>query len=172
MRFFYGVLAGLLFFGGSICWAEPPQQAKAEMINTQGEKIGTALLTEVPGGVKIALKVSQLPPGIHAFHIHAAGKCEPPDFKTAGGHFNPEGREHGHQNPEGAHAGDLPNIAVEPDGSAQLEVMAHGVTLGSGRNSLFPPEGTALIIHADPDDEMTDPAGNAGARIACGVIQK
>lgn len=146
------------------------QAAQAELINSQGEKVGSAMLTEGPGGVKILLKVSTLPPGLHGFHIHAVGKCDPPGFTSAGGHFNPQGKKHGLKSPEGAHAGDLPNLLVGSEGAVQVEVMAAQVTLGSGPNSLFHPGGTALVIHANPDDEMTDPAGNAGARIACGVI--
>ncbi|PYM07052.1 MAG: superoxide dismutase, partial [Candidatus Rokuibacteriota bacterium] len=101
-------------------------------------------------------------------------RCDPPDFTSAGGHFNPEGRKHGQQNPEGAHAGDLPNLTVSADGSANVELLARDVVLGSETNShsLFPPTGTSLVIHANADDGKTDPAGNAGARIACGVITR
>lgn len=148
------------------------QTAKAELHNTQGELIGTATLTEGSEGVKIMLEVSNLPAGEHGFHIHAVGKCEPPDFTSAGGHFNPHGKKHGLQNPEGSHAGDLPNLTVGSDGKAKIEVVAKEVTLGEGQHSLFHPDGTALIIHANADDEKTDPAGNAGPRIACGVIVK
>lgn len=148
------------------------QTAKAELINSKGEKIGTATFTQEAEGVKISLEVSHLPPGTHGFHIHAVGKCEPPDFKSAGAHFNPTGKKHGLQNPEGPHAGDLPNLTVGPDGTAKVEVVAKQVTLGEGKNSLLQPDGTALVIHANPDDEKTDPAGNAGDRIACGVISK
>lgn len=149
-----------------------PLKARAELRNAQGEKVGRATLTEVKGGVRIALEVSNLPPGVHAFHIHAAGKCEPPEFKSAGAHFNPYGKKHGAKNPEGKHAGDLPNLTVGADGKGRAKVVEKLVTLGSGKGSLFQPGGTSLVIHADPDDEMTDPAGNAGARIVCGVIMK
>jgi Cu-Zn family superoxide dismutase len=100
------------------------------------------------------------------------GKCDPPDFKSAGPHFNPDNKKHGSKNPDGPHAGDLPNFDVGPDGTAKVSVVAPNVTLGDGPNSLFHPEGTALVIHEKADDYMTDPAGNAGARIACGVVQK
>jgi Cu-Zn family superoxide dismutase len=152
--------------------ARAAQTAHADIINAKGEKIGTATLEPAKEGVKINLNVSQLPPGTHALHVHAVGKCDPPDFKSAGGHFNPDNKKHGSKNPEGAHAGDLPNFDVGPDGSAKVSVVAPNVTLGDGANSVFHPEGTALVIHEKADDYMTDPAGNAGARIACGVVQK
>jgi Cu-Zn family superoxide dismutase len=109
---------------------------------------------------------------LHGFHVHAVGKCEGPEFKTAGGHFNPATKEHGLENPKGAHAGDMPNLAVGPDGNGKGEFLARGATLGDGAGSLFPEGGTALVLHAAPDDMKTDPAGNAGARIACGVIER
>lgn len=171
MRKMIPVAAGLLLFGG-VAYAQTPKMAKATLVNPDGKQVGTATFEETAAGVKIRLEVSDLPPGKHAFHIHAVGKCDPPDFKSAGGHFNPLGKKHGVKNPEGHHAGDLPNIEVGPDGTGKVEVIARDVTLGPGPNSLFKPEGTALVIHADPDDDVTDPAGNAGARIACGVIRQ
>jgi Cu-Zn family superoxide dismutase len=121
--------------------------------------------------VSIALDVQNLGPGEHAFHVHQVAKCEPP-FATAGPHFNPEARKHGLQNPDGAHAGDMNNITVGADGTGKVTVVNKQVTLGAGANSLFTNGGTALVIHAKPDDMKTDPAGNAGDRIACGVIAK
>ena len=156
--------------------AEGAKMAKATLHDAQGKEVGTAFLTEVETailtreGVEIILELHDLPSGVHAFHIHSVGKCEGPDFASAGGHFNPYGKKHGMKNPEGAHAGDLQNLSVGEDGTAQAEFVTKEVTLGSGDNSLFHPEGTSVVIHANPDDEMTDPAGNAGARIACGVI--
>ncbi len=146
--------------------------AVAEFLDAKGEKIGTAELKEGGNGVEIKLDLSGLAPGKHAFHIHAAGKCEGPDFKSAGGHFNPTGKKHGKKNPEGAHLGDLGNIEVAQDGKCNCVVKAEGVTLGAGQNSLLEGEGTTLMIHEKEDDETTDPAGNAGARIACAVIKK
>ncbi len=149
-----------------------PLTAKATLVNNQGQKVGEATLTETPQGVKIALQVENLPPGVHAFHIHEKGVCASPDFVGAGGHFNPFGKHHGLQNPQGPHAGDLPSLTVGPDGRASIEAMATLVTLKEGKNSLFQPGGTSLVIHASPDDNMSDPAGNAGPRIACGAIPK
>jgi len=150
----------------------PATTAKADLADSQGKKVGTAELTQTPDGVKIALTVSGLAPGQHAFHIHAAGKCEGPDFKSAGGHFNPYNKKHGLKNPNGPHAGDMENIEVGSDGTGTAEIVNKQVTLADGPNSLFHEGGTAIVIHASPDDNVTDPAGNAGARIACGVITK
>ncbi len=143
------------------------------IVNSKGETIGDAMLTQQENGVKIKLTAENLPPGRHGFHIHDVGKCEKPDFQSAGGHFNPFKRQHGFKNPEGPHAGDLPNIEVGQDGKINTEVFASLVTLQQGKpNSLLDMDGTALMIHEKPDDYTTDPAGNAGDRIACGVIKK
>ncbi len=170
MRYTALVAGGLLLFSPVASGQASADPAKAELRNAQGEKVGSATLTAGRRGVTIALQVSNLPPGRHGFHIHAVGKCDPPGFTSAGGHFNPHGKKHGLKSPAGPHAGDLPNLMVGPDGSAKVKVVAAHVVLGAGTQSLFHPDGTALVIHADPDDEKTDPTGNAGARIACGVI--
>ncbi|HTN53256.1 MAG TPA: superoxide dismutase family protein [Anaeromyxobacter sp.] len=145
---------------------------KAVLRNAEGKEVGSAALTSAKGGVKIQVKVAGLTPGKHGIHVHAVGKCEPPDFKSAGGHLNPAGKKHGLHSPEGAHAGDLPNLSVGKDGTGKGTFTAKGATLGEGPGSLFGPEGASLVVHADPDDEKTDPAGNSGARIACGVIER
>jgi Cu-Zn family superoxide dismutase len=146
--------------------------AKADLWSTQGDQVGTAQFKEVKDGVQITLQVTNLPAGTHAFHIHTVGKCDSPDFKTAGGHFNPEGKKHGLKNPEGPHAGDMPNITVDAKGKGKVKVVNARVTLGEGANSLFHEGGTALVIHEKADDDVTDPTGGAGNRIACGVIEK
>jgi Cu-Zn family superoxide dismutase len=146
--------------------------AHAAIVDSSGKSIGTATLTESTGGVRITAALTGLPPGTHGIHIHSVGKCEAPGFTSAGGHFNPDNKQHGMKNPMGAHAGDLPNFDVAADGTASLSLLAAHVTLGGGPTSLFHDGGTALVIHANGDDYMTDPSGNSGARIACGVIQK
>jgi Cu-Zn family superoxide dismutase len=163
------VLAAALIWG---CGESPGPTAKATLANAQGQQVGEARLTETSGGVKIDLTVQNLPPGVHAFHIHEKGICAGPDFTSAGGHFNPFGKHHGMKNPQGPHAGDLPNLTVGPDGRGHAIFLDALVTLKEGKNSLFQPGGTSLVIHEKADDEMTDPAGNAGPRIACGPITK
>jgi Cu-Zn family superoxide dismutase len=163
-------VAVVLTFAAPASAAAP--SARATLRDAQGKEIGTASLSPGEGGVKIAVKVSGVSPGLHGFHVHAVGKCEGPEFKSAGGHFNPATREHGLENPRGAHAGDMPNLLVGPDGNGTGEFLARGATLGDGAGSLFPQGGTALVLHAAPDDMKTDPAGNAGARIACGVVEQ
>jgi superoxide dismutase, Cu-Zn family len=138
--------------------------------NGQGKSVGTAVLSKAANGVSIKLNVQSLSPGEHAIHVHQTAKCEGPDFKSAGGHFNPDGKHHGLQNPEGPHAGDIPNFIVDIKGRSKATVVAPNVTLEDGPHSVFTGGGTALVIHAKGDDGKTDPAGNAGDRIACGVI--
>lgn len=155
-------------------WAIPgfAQSAHADFVNAQGNKIGTAVFHPAGNGVRIDVKVSQLPPGTHGIHIHNVGKCDGPDFTSAGPHLNPTSKHHGKDNPEGPHAGDLLNIEVKSDGIAKASLLDPNVTLGSGVNSVFHEGGTALIIHAAADDYKSDPAGNSGPRIACGLITK
>jgi Cu-Zn family superoxide dismutase len=151
------------------------RQAKpvvVKLADAKGDTIGTATLSTAPGGVKIALAVKGLAPGGHAIHVHQTAKCEGPAFTSAGGHFNPEHKQHGIDNPQGPHAGDMPNFTVDSAGSSSATVVAPGITLGDGPHSVFTGGGTALVIHEKADDMKSDPAGNAGARVACGVITK
>ena len=132
----------------------------------------TALITSATSIAQQTPLSIDLPPGVHAFHFHAKAQCDAPDFKSAGPHFNPDGKKHGLENPEGHHAGDMNNFTVSTKGRAKVKVVNKDVTLGDDSHSLFSNGGTALVIHASPDDMKTDPAGNAGDRIACGVITK
>lgn len=138
-----------------------------------GKDVGMAMLSEAKGGgVSIDIDVKGLPPGEHALHFHQTAKCEAPGFTTAAGHFNPGMKKHGTQNPEGPHAGDMANFTVAANGTAKTTIVNKNVTLGAGPNSLFTDGGTALMIHGAADDMKSDPAGNAGARIACGTVTK
>jgi superoxide dismutase, Cu-Zn family len=144
---------------------------EVDLRTSQGQDAGTATLTPAGNGVKVKLNLMNLPEGEHAFHVHQNAKCDAPDFKSAGPHFNPEGKEHGTKNPKGPHAGDLPNLEVMADGTAHITFETQSISLKKdAKNSVFSNGGTAFVIHAKADDLMTDPAGNAGDRIACGVI--
>ncbi|MED3661109.1 superoxide dismutase family protein [Ureibacillus sp. FSL K6-8385] len=152
--------------------AEPALTAKADMIDTKGKEVGTVEFTETSEGVRIHVKMENVPKGEHGFHIHEVGKCEKPGFESAGSHFNPLDREHGFENPRGFHAGDLPNIAPNEDGKVDVVFLVKNITLQKDReNSLFDEDGSSVVLHEKPDDYKTDPSGESGARIACGVIE-
>jgi Cu-Zn family superoxide dismutase len=149
-----------------------PAKVVVKLADAKGADVGTATLTATKAGVSIALDVHGLTAGEHAIHVHETAKCDGPDFKSAGGHFNPEHKHHGMDNKEGPHAGDMKNFTVDAKGASKATVVATGVTLGDDAHSVFTGGGTALVIHAKADDMKTDPAGNAGDRIACGTITK
>ncbi len=146
--------------------------AHVDVKDAAGKSVGMAMLSAAKdGGVSIAIDFKGLPPGEHALHFHQTAKCEAP-FTSAGGHFNPGMKKHGSENPEGPHAGDMPNFTVAADGTAKTTIVNAKVTLGAGDNSVYANGGTALMIHAKGDDMKSDPAGNAGDRIACGLVVK
>jgi Cu-Zn family superoxide dismutase len=144
--------------------------AVAELKNTSGQSVGTAHFTQAGNVVRILVEAKGLPPGQHGEHVHAVGKCEPP-FTSAGGHFNPGAKKHGMMSPEGQHAGDMPNLHIPQSGDLTVEVLNAAITLEKGKpNSVYDTDGSAVVIHAGSDDYKTDPTGEAGGRIACGVI--
>jgi superoxide dismutase, Cu-Zn family len=164
------ITAALVFSAAYSAAAQ--KSVKVEMHDAMGNSVGAAELSPASKGVKIKLNLKGLPPGEHGIHIHAVAKCDGPAFTTAGGHLNPDMKHHGLENPDGPHAGDMPNITVAANGTVKSTVVAPGVTMSDDAHSIFSNGGTALVIHAMVDDQKSDPAGMAGARIACGTITK
>lgn len=150
--------------GAPLPYAGPA--ATAVLHDARGVEVGRATATSVQGGLRVTVEVAALPPGYHGEHIHAVGRCDPPDFQSAGGHWNPLGTHHGTLNAAGPHMGDLPNLVIGSDGRATMGVNIPGATMAG----LLDADGASLVIHADRDDMMSDPSGDSGSRIACGVF--
>lgn len=154
-----GVSAGTPVAGGA--------RAVAALHSASGADVGRATATEVAGGLRVTVDARALPPGTHGAHIHTVGRCDPPGFETAGGHWNPLMKKHGSMNPQGPHEGDMPNLVIDSGGRGTVAAVIPGATMAG----LLDSDGAALVIHANADDLATDPSGNSGARIACGVFQ-
>ncbi len=166
----YGAFAfaGSMMLAAHLCGAVA---ASVAMKDGQGKEVGSAELTDTPNGVLIKLNLDGVPAGEHGFHIHETGKCEGPDFKSAGSHYNPDKTKHGFLNREGPHAGDMPNVHVPEGGKLVVEVL-NGLVTVDGERALLDEDGSALVIHHGADDYKSDPAGHAGDRLACGVVAK
>ena len=166
MRNFAFVVAAITLCG-ACSTVEPTGGAPMPLINASGQSIGTVRAWETAGGVSFRINASGLPHGLHGIHVHAVGRCDPPEFTSAGAHFNPAAKKHGLNNPAGPHAGDLPNVEVAANGVLATTVTLAGVNMAS----LLDADGAALVLHAAADDYLTDPSGNSGARIACAILQ-
>jgi Cu-Zn family superoxide dismutase len=187
LRALAATVAGAVCVAGSAIRAAAPPESRPEsqspesqseerttivrLRDTRGAEVGVARLRQTAQGIVLSLSLTGVPAGEHAVHIHERGVCVPP-FDSAGGHFDPGERAHGFAHPQGAHAGDLPNVFVGQDGRAQVEIFLPGLMLESGSGTpVVDGDGAALVVHAEPDDHHSDPSGNAGERIACGVIE-
>ena len=172
--FLPALTVGALTLSTIAAYAKGPAPVTVTLKDAQGADVGTAVLKQEKGYVMVKFDLKGLPPGEHGVHVHQTAKCDPPGFTTAGGHFNPDQKKHGINNPEGHHNGDIPiNLTVKADGTDKISVKVPGISLDpDSPNSVFANGGTSLMIHEKADDMMSDPAGNAGARIACGVISR
>jgi Cu-Zn family superoxide dismutase len=168
------IAAALAALPGCVTGDEPRGGPPMPLVNALGAPIGTVRAWQTPGGVTFHVEAAGLPHGIHGIHVHAIGRCDPPDFASAGPHWNPAGRKHGMNNPSGPHAGDLPNVEVSANGVLSATVTLPGVSLlapPGTPGALIDADGAALVLHAAADDYVTDPSGNSGPRIACAVIR-
>lgn len=149
----------------------PARTAEADLLSASGNRVAWAAASQAVGSVRIMIEAGGLPPGVYGVHIHAIGRCDPPDFTSAGPHWNPGNQQHGRNNPQGMHVGDLPNLMVGANGQGTLEIGLAGAALSGRGPALLDQDGAAIIIHERADDYRTDPSGNSGARIACGILR-
>lgn len=145
-----------------------PETAVATLQTADGKPAGRATATATGSGIDVTVQVENLPAGPHGAHVHTVGKCEAPKFESAGGHWNPGGKKHGLENPAGPHAGDMPNLTIAADGTGTLTFTLPGGTFAE----LFDADGSAMMVHQGPDDMKTDPSGDSGGRIACGIFER
>lgn len=150
--------------------AAASETVRAELRDAGGQPVASATASQDGDRLRVRVQATGLPPGVHGVHVHAVGRCDPPDFASAGPHWNPAGRQHGSLNPQGPHMGDMPNLTVGADGRGTLEFEIPAGRVRDGAQALLDADGAALVVHASPDDYRTDPSGNSGARIACGVF--
>ncbi len=172
-----GACAVMVLAAGTCAWAQNapqgmPKSVTVQMETSDGRDGGKAVLVQEKKDVKVEVTFKNLAPGTHAIHIHQYPKCDAPEFKTAGGHLNPTGKQHGFQNPQGHHDGDMPvNLVVGDDGMVKKTFTTKDITLDpKAPNSVFANGGTSVMVHSKPDDMKTDPSGNAGSRESCGII--
>ncbi|MGD9810031.1 MAG: superoxide dismutase family protein [Sphingobium sp.] len=169
-RALYAPLVMTLLAAASAHAMQAGPSAHADILDASGTKVGAAHLTQQGDDIAVSLSVTGISPGLHGAHIHTTGTCDAPGFAGAQGHWNPAGAHHGLKNPEGHHSGDMPNIDVDADGKGALDFTIANASITGGDTPLLDADGAALVIHAGPDDMMSDPSGNSGGRIACGVI--
>jgi Cu-Zn family superoxide dismutase len=170
MMRFYGMTAALALIAAPIAADTARSTASAALFDAAGKPIGTATVRAGRDGLRVRVRITGAPAGERGIHIHAIGKCDPPGFQSAGGHWNPGGRQHGRDNPQGVHQGDLPNIIVKPSGKGSLSFTVPAAAL-TGEAALLDADGAALVIHEKADDYRTDPTGNSGGRVICGVFR-
>lgn len=160
---------GSVASGGTVA-PETAPTAEAKLVAGDGAARGQAMLTQAADGLHVRVKATGLTPGAHAVHVHMTGACTLPDFASAGGHWNPTGRQHGKDNPQGMHMGDMPNLLAGSDGNGEIEYVIPGGMISGGAMPLLDADGAAVVVHAQADDHKSDPAGNAGGRVLCGPV--
>lgn len=171
MRILLPTAAALIL--AACAYPEPVGGPPIPLVDGAGQAVGTVSAWQTSGGIGLRIQASGLPHGNHALHVHAVGRCDGPRFESAGPHWNPAGRKHGLSNPAGPHGGDLPNVVVAANGVLSTIVTVAGARLSGPAGSpdvLADGDGAALVLHARPDDNLTDPSGNSGDRIACAIL--